>query len=72
MPNILLENLPEYSPDYNLIEVVWHSVKEYIGHRLFNSVEELEEVLQNLLNEGELIIKWDRKLKNKSNSVNVI
>ena len=24
MPNIRLEFLPEYSPDYNLIELVWH------------------------------------------------
>lgn len=29
MPNIHLEYLPEYSPDYNLIELVWHSAKEY-------------------------------------------
>ena len=28
MPNIHLEFLPEYSPDYNLIELVWHSSKE--------------------------------------------
>ena len=25
MPNIILEFLPPYSPDYNLIELVWHS-----------------------------------------------
>ncbi len=25
MPNIHLEFIPEYSPDYNLIELVWHS-----------------------------------------------
>jgi len=24
MPNIVGEFLPEYSPDYNLIELVWH------------------------------------------------
>ncbi len=41
MPNIHLEFLPEYSPDYNLIELVWHSSKEYIANRLFKSVEEL-------------------------------
>ena len=35
MPNIILEFLPPYSPDYNLIELVWHSAKEYIAHRLF-------------------------------------
>jgi hypothetical protein len=29
MPNIILEFLPSYSPDYNLIELVWHSAKEY-------------------------------------------
>lgn len=69
MPNIILEFLPPYSPDYNLIELVWHSVKEYIAHRLFESVSQLEELLKNLLNEGGLIIKWERKIKNKGNAV---
>ena len=72
MPKIHLEYLPAYSPDYNLIELVWHSTKEYLAHRLFKSVEELEMVLHNLLNEGGLIIKWNRKLKNKGNSVSAI
>ena len=72
MPNIQLEYLPEYSPDYNLIELVWHSAKEYIANRFFTSIEELEFLLNRLLNEGELIIKWHRKLKNKGNSVNVV
>ena len=40
LPNIILEYLPEYSPDYNLIELVWHSTKEYVAHRLFKSVQE--------------------------------
>jgi hypothetical protein len=30
MPNIILDFLPPYSPDYNLIELVWHS--EYRIH----------------------------------------
>ena len=68
MPNIILEFLPPYSPDYNLIELVWHSTKEYIAHRLFKSVEQLEELLNKLLNKGGLIIKWDRKIKNKGNA----
>lgn len=68
MPNIILEFLPPYSPDYNLIELVWHSAKEYIAHRLFESVEQLEELLNKLLNQGGLIIKWDRKIKNKGNA----
>ena len=72
MPNIHLKFLPEYSPDYNLIELVWHSAKEYVANRLFTSIEELEYLLHRLLNEGELIIKWERKLKNKGNSINVI
>ncbi|BCL38135.1 hypothetical protein NSMS1_45820 [Nostoc sp. MS1] len=38
MPNIILEFLRPYSPDFNLIELVWHSAKEYIAHRLFESV----------------------------------
>lgn len=69
MPNIHLEFLPEYSPDYNLIELVWHSTKEYIAYRLFKSIEDLEYLLHQLLNEGELIIKWGRKLKNKGDAV---
>jgi transposase len=69
MPQIHLEYLPEYSPDYNLIELVWHSAKEYIANRLFKSIEELEFLLHKLLNEGELIIEWGRKLKNKGNAL---
>ncbi len=69
LPNILLEYLPEYSPDYNLIELVWHSTKEYIAHRLFKSVQELEKTLDKLLNQGKLHIKWKRKIKNKGNAV---
>ena len=69
MPNFHLEFLPEYSPDYNLIELVWHSAKEYIAHQLFKSVEEWESLLHQLLNEGGLIIKWGRQLKNKGNAV---
>lgn len=69
LPNIQLYFLPAYSPDFNLIELVWHSAKEYIAHRLFQSVEELKQLLDRLLNQGELIIKWRRKLKNKGNAV---
>lgn len=69
MPNIILEFLPAYSPDYNLIELVWHSAKEYIANRLFESVDQLELVLNKLLNKGDLIIKWERKIKNKGNAI---
>ena len=69
MPNIILEFLPAYSPDYNLIELVWHSAKEYIAHRLFESVEQLQELLEQLLNQGTLTIKWERQIKNKGNAV---
>ena len=68
MPNFYLEFLPGYSPDYNLIELVWHSAKEYIANRFFTSIEELEYLLHRLLNEGQLIIKWGRKIKNKGNA----
>jgi transposase len=61
--------LPAYSPDLNLVELVWHSTKEYIAHRLLKSVEDLRELLDKLLNQGELIIKWRRKVKNKENAV---
>lgn len=64
----MLEFLPAYSPDFNLIELVWHSCKEYIAHRLFKSVDELRNLLERLLNQGELVIKWHRKVKNKGNS----
>ncbi len=69
LPNIILEYLSPYSPDLNLIELVWHSCKEYVAHRLFQSVVELKSTLNKLLNDGELIIKWGRKLKNKGNAV---
>jgi transposase len=68
LPNIVLEFLPAYSPDYNIIELVWHSCKEYIAHRLFQSVDELKLLLDRLLNQGELVIKWHRKIKNKGNN----
>jgi len=29
-------------------------------------------VLHNLLNEGGLVIKWNRKLKNKGNSISAV
>lgn len=69
LPNIQLYFLPAYSPDLNLVELVWHSAKEYIAHRLFKSVDSLRDLLDRLLNQGELIIKWQRKIKNKGNAV---
>ena len=72
MPNLILEFLPKYSPDYNLVELVWHSAKEYIANRLFESIEKLEMLLHRLLNEGELVIKWNRKIKNKGELVNAV
>lgn len=68
LPNIGLEFLPAYSPDFNLIELVWHSCKEYIAHRLFKSVDELKTLLERLLNQDELVINWHRKVKNKGNN----
>ena len=47
MPNIVLEFLPPYSPDYNLIELVWHSAKEFIANRLFESIEDLEALVHS-------------------------
>lgn len=69
LPNIHLCYLPAYSPDFNLIELVWHSCKELIAHRLFHSVEQLTELLYKLLNDGGLLINWNRNLRNKGNSV---
>jgi transposase len=70
MPNIHLEFLPEYTPDYNLIELVWHSAKKYFANRLlFKSIEELQYLLHLFFNEGNLFIKWGRKLKNKGNAL---
>ncbi|NMF61336.1 IS630 family transposase [Brasilonema octagenarum UFV-E1] len=68
-PNFILEFLPTYSPDYNMIELVWHSCKEYIAHRLFKSLDELKSLLNKLLNQGELVINWHRKIKHKGNNV---
>lgn len=72
MPNLIREFLPKYSPDYNLAELVWHSAKEYVANRLFESIEKLESLLNKLLNEGELIMKWNRRIKNKGNLVNAV
>lgn len=69
LPNIHLCFLPAYSPDFNLIELVWHSCKEFIAHRLFQSVGQLKELLHRLLNNGELVINWNRKVRNKGNKV---
>jgi len=55
MPNIHLEYLPEYSPDYNLIELVWHSAKEYIAGRLFKSIIELT-LFKTFLTSFELVL----------------
>jgi transposase len=71
LPNIRLEYLPVYSPDYNLIELVWHSAKEYIAHREFKNKEQLEKTVNYLLNEGGLVINWSKKFKNKGELVNV-
>ena len=69
LPNIHLCFLPAYRPDFNLIELVWHSCKEFIAHRLFYSVKQLEELLETLLNDGKLVITWNNKVKNKGNRV---
>ena len=72
MPNLVIEFLPEYSPDYNLVELVWHSTKEFIANRLFESIEALESLVHKLINEGELIINWSRNIKNKGNAINAV
>jgi transposase len=69
LPNIQLYFLPAYSPDFNLIELVWHSCKKYIAHHLFQSGEQLHKLLDRLLNEGELIIEWHREIKHKGESL---
>jgi transposase len=69
MTNFRLDFLPAYSPDFNIIELVWHSCKEYIAHRLFQSVDELKLLLDRLLNQGELVIKWYRKIKIKVTTI---
>ena len=69
LQNIQLCFLPAYSPDVNLIELVWHSCKEFITHRLFESVNQLQETLGRLLNEGELVVNWNRSIQNKGDNV---
>ncbi len=59
--------MPAYSPDFNLIELVWHSCKEFIAHRLFESINQFQEILEKLLNQGELVINWNRNIQNKGN-----
>ena len=69
LPNLQLCFLPAYSPDFNLIELVWHSCKEFIAHRLFTSVQQLQKTLEELLNAGGLVINWNRQVKNKGNKL---
>jgi transposase len=71
LPNLRLEYLPVYSPDYNLVELVWHSAKEYIAHREFENKEKLAKTVNELLNEGGLVINWSKKFKNKGELINV-
>jgi transposase len=61
LTNIHLCFLPAYSPEFNLIELGWHSCNEFVAHRLFQSVEQLKELLKRLLNDGELVIHWKKK-----------
>ena len=72
MLNLMIEFLPKYSPDYNLIELVWHSAKKFIANRLFESIEKLEVLVNQLLNERELVINWNRNIKNKGNAINAV
>jgi hypothetical protein len=51
------------------MELVWHSAKEYIANKLFNSLDELEALIHKLFNEGELTICWGRKIKNKGSGI---
>lgn len=67
IPNFVLEFVPAYSPDYNIIELVWYLCKEYIAHSLFQSVDELKYLLDKPLNQDELVIKWHKKIKKKGN-----
>ncbi|MEG3972451.1 IS630 family transposase, partial [Microcoleus sp. T2B6] len=44
----------------------------YVANRLFESIEKLEALLHKLLNEGGVIMKWNRKINNKGNLVNAV
>jgi hypothetical protein len=47
----------------SFIELVWHSAKNSVANRLlFKSIEELQYLLHQFLNEGKLFIKWGRKI----------
>ena len=52
----------------NAVITTYLPLPEYIAHKLFKSVTELKKLLEKLLNQGELIIKWGRKIKNKGNA----
>jgi hypothetical protein len=61
---VTLVCLPVFS-----LSLVQKSNRSPIAHRLFESVTQLEELLNKLLNQGGFIIKWERKIKNKGNAV---
>ena len=66
-----IQQLLRLFDDYNLIELVWHSAKEFIAHRDFENKEQLAKTVNQLLNQGDLVINWKKKIKNKGELINV-
>ena len=50
------------------VTLLYYSCRRSTAHRLFQSVDELKSLLDKLLNQGELVIKWHRQIKNKGNN----
>jgi transposase len=48
--NILLWFLPPYSPELNPVELLWRQIRQdYFNNKLFNSLDQVENALENAL-----------------------
>ena len=70
--NLTSHSIPIQKIVIILDNVSFHKKEEYIANQLFKSLEELELLLHRLLNEGELVVKWGGKIKNKGNSISTV
>lgn len=52
LPNIVLEFLPAYSPDFNVIELVWHSCKEYIAPKAISISRGIKRTFRKITESG--------------------
>jgi len=52
--DVVLRHLPPYTPELNLVEVQWHSIRKATGNRLYESTDEMKESIRAMLDNGEV------------------